>query len=234
MVTESRRTTPARGRPPRIGQAQIVAMAKEIGLGSFSMEEVARRLGVTTPALYTHVEGRDHIVRLGAFGAIRTGVDSSSLNEIDDWAEWLQAWTTTLRSSIGSVGIAFLETLPWRSSIKGIDVADHGVTLLRDAGLSPSDAGLAIWMALRLVCTSMLGGDAGITTAIEAAARSDHDGSADAMREAATYNAPGGDQAAFDFDLAVMILGLRQRMADTGAADPGAADPDVTGTVTSL
>lgn len=194
-------------------------MAKEIGLGSFSMDEIAKRLGVTTPALYTHVEGRDHIVRLGAFGTIRTEADGSGLNEIDDWAEWLTAWATSLRFTIGPVGTTFLDTLPLRSSIKGIDIAEHGIDLLRQAGLSPADAGLAIWMALRLVCTSAVGGDAGIASAIEAAQRSDESGSADAMREAGAHNVEGGDDASFNFDLAVMIAGIRHRIAETATGD---------------
>ena len=57
---------PARGRPARVGSADIVAAAIEIGLARVTLTEVARRLGVTVPALYRHVRNRDEIVRLAA------------------------------------------------------------------------------------------------------------------------------------------------------------------------
>jgi AcrR family transcriptional regulator len=57
---------PARGRPARLRSADIVAAAIDIGLARVTLTEVARRLGVTVPALYRHVRNRDEIVRLAA------------------------------------------------------------------------------------------------------------------------------------------------------------------------
>jgi len=63
-----RRSTqaPARGRPPRVSAAGIVAAAIDIGLSRVTLAEVAARLGVTVPALYRHVRNRDEIVKLAA------------------------------------------------------------------------------------------------------------------------------------------------------------------------
>src|SRR6201993_3358544 len=55
-----------RGRPPRVGAADIVAAAIDIGLSRVTLAEVAKRLGVTVPALYRHVRNRDEIVKLAA------------------------------------------------------------------------------------------------------------------------------------------------------------------------
>src|SRR6201993_4336091 len=55
-----------RGRPPRVGAEAIVKAAIDIGLSRVTLAEVARRLGVTVPALYRHVRNRDEIVKLAA------------------------------------------------------------------------------------------------------------------------------------------------------------------------
>lgn len=49
------------GRPSTIRLDEIVAAAGEIGLRDVSMSAVARRLGVTTAALYGHVDGLDDL-----------------------------------------------------------------------------------------------------------------------------------------------------------------------------
>lgn len=60
-VTPPRR---GRGRPPKISQERIVEAAIELGLDSFSMQGIAEHLGVTAPALYSHVAGREQVLDL--------------------------------------------------------------------------------------------------------------------------------------------------------------------------
>jgi AcrR family transcriptional regulator len=57
---------PRRGRPPRVSARSIVGAAIDIGLSHVTLSEVARRLGVTVPALYRHVRSRDELVKLAA------------------------------------------------------------------------------------------------------------------------------------------------------------------------
>jgi len=66
LALRRRTQTAARGRPPRVGAESIVAAAIDIGLSRVTLAEVARRLGVTVPALYRHVRNRDEIVKLAA------------------------------------------------------------------------------------------------------------------------------------------------------------------------
>lgn len=63
------RTTPARvgkktGPKPRFTVEEVVDAALDIGIGSFTLADVARRLGVATSALYRVVDGRDALVDL--------------------------------------------------------------------------------------------------------------------------------------------------------------------------
>lgn len=66
LALRRRNPAPARGRPPRVSAERIVAAAIDIGLSRVTLAEVARRLGVTVPALYRHVRNRDEIVKLAA------------------------------------------------------------------------------------------------------------------------------------------------------------------------
>jgi len=66
LALRRRTQAPARGRPPRVSAAGIVAAAIDIGLSRVTLAEVASRLGVTVPALYRHVRNRDEIVKLAA------------------------------------------------------------------------------------------------------------------------------------------------------------------------
>ncbi|MBQ0826120.1 TetR/AcrR family transcriptional regulator [Streptomyces tagetis] len=52
------------GRPRQIGPADIVRAGRELGLRNLSMNAVAAALGVSSTALYRHVEGRWGLERL--------------------------------------------------------------------------------------------------------------------------------------------------------------------------
>lgn len=52
------------GRPRQIETADIVRVGRDIGLRSLSMSAVAERLGVSSTALYRHVDGRWDLERL--------------------------------------------------------------------------------------------------------------------------------------------------------------------------
>jgi AcrR family transcriptional regulator len=66
LALRRNKPAPARGRPPRVSAERIVAAAIDIGLSRVTLAEVARRLGVTVPALYRHVRNRDEIIKLAA------------------------------------------------------------------------------------------------------------------------------------------------------------------------
>ena len=51
------------GRPRQIERADIIRAGRDVGLADLTMGAVASRLGVTTTALYRHVDkiGRAHV-----------------------------------------------------------------------------------------------------------------------------------------------------------------------------
>lgn len=78
------------GRPPRINRAMIAEAAHEIGLDGLTLKAVADHLGVTTAALYHHVDNKDDLMRAAAehsARAIPLPVDRGQ-----DWAQWLLEW----------------------------------------------------------------------------------------------------------------------------------------------
>src|SRR5689334_13198571 len=80
-----RKPTPTRGRPPRLRARDIVDVAIAIGLSRVTLSEVARRLGVTVPALYRHVRNRDEIVKLAAIElAVRR---ASPAGRVSHWSD---------------------------------------------------------------------------------------------------------------------------------------------------
>lgn len=78
----------ARGRPPRVSAQDIVAAAIDMGLSRVTLAEVAKRLGVTVPALYRHVRNRDEIVKLAAIElAMQRGRPGGDTAQAAHWAE---------------------------------------------------------------------------------------------------------------------------------------------------
>ncbi|MFJ5933108.1 hypothetical protein [Streptomyces sp. NPDC093071] len=64
MKDEQTRSARTGGRPRQIETADIVRAGRELGLRNLSMNAVAARLGVTSTALYRHVDGRWGLERL--------------------------------------------------------------------------------------------------------------------------------------------------------------------------
>lgn len=206
-------TAPARrGRPARIDRAGIVAAAVEIGLESFSMEAVAGRLGVTTPALYSHVAGRDEILLLAASELISSL--EPDLATIDDWDEWLTSWAVLLRAGLGSVGEELLDAIAGELDVSALRVAERGVMLLVDAGLTPAEAGHALWLVARMAFTAGPPGRQLARVPVETARAVIGDDAGPAMVEAMDAVVAAGADDSFDFDLDVVVAGLAARMGD--------------------
>jgi AcrR family transcriptional regulator len=206
-------TAPARrGRPARIDRAGIVAAAVDIGLDSFSMEGVAGRLGVTTPALYSHVSGRDEILLLAATELI--SALEPDLVAIDDWSEWLTSWAVLLRARLGAVGEELLDAIGSGLDVSALRVAERGVTLLVEAGLSPAESGHALWLVARTAFTAGPPGRQLTRVPVETARAVIGDDAGPAMVEAMDAVVAAGADDSFDFDLDVVVAGLDARMED--------------------
>lgn len=199
---------PRRGRPPKINRDAVVVAAIDVGLDSFSLDEVAVRLGVTTPALYHHVDGRDHVLQLAATQVISDA--APQLEQCVDWVEWLEGWAMLLREAVGPIGETFVETIRTQVGDESLAVAAGGLERLVSAGFSPAEAGHALWLATRIACTAGPAGSPAISAPLQGVQDATVKPPAnmrDAM-EAVAAEASGG----FAFDVAVLIDGLRARL----------------------
>ncbi|MEZ5181734.1 MAG: TetR/AcrR family transcriptional regulator [Acidimicrobiales bacterium] len=150
-TTPSRRTRP-RGRPARISQAQIVGAALELGLDSFTMQGIAAHLGVTTPALYSHVAGRDEVVALVNAELLRHMLAFTS--DAEDWRGWLTDFAHEVSDTLtASAGTLLVELEGPASSIR-VGIGERGNQLLLDAGLTPREAGQVLWLVFRAAITA--------------------------------------------------------------------------------
>jgi AcrR family transcriptional regulator len=130
------------GRPRQIDEAAIVHAGRELGMAELSMNAVASRLGVTSTALYRHVEGRWGLERL---------VGESLLEELRlpddpalDLVPHLVAFGTGLRAfTLEHPGLAaYLQTLFPRGE-GGRRVLAEEIEALTRRGYAP-DAALVV------------------------------------------------------------------------------------------
>lgn len=209
-ATKTGRESRRRGRPPRIDRDRIVATAVELGLDSFSMEGVATRLGVTPPALYSHVSGRDEILRLAAsevMGSLAPGLDLLS-----SWRDWLTGWAVMLRARLGAVGEELLDAIGDGLDPEALRVAERGVGLLVEAGLDPVESGHALWLVARTAFTAGSPGERPATASVETARAVIGADAGPTMAEAMDAVIAAGADDSFRFDLDVLVAGIAARI----------------------
>jgi len=122
------------GPDPVITEDAIGDAVLEIGLFDATVKTVARRLGVSAPGLYHHVNGRDDLLRI----AIERLVATSVLPDADDktWSTWLREVCRSLRS------LAARPEFLAQYTAGAIPVADNArrieeaIAVLRQKGLS--------------------------------------------------------------------------------------------------
>lgn len=141
-----------RGRPATIDQARIVDAAIELGIDGLTMQALAYRLGVTTPALYTHVANRDEVVRLVA-EALRTRMRDFA-PETDDWRVWLHAFAQLVHDQLAPSAVTVFAGMDRGDPVGRVGIAEHGLQLLMAEGLSAEVSGRIIWQVYRLALTS--------------------------------------------------------------------------------
>ena len=206
-------TTTRRGRPPQISRQDVVGAAMEIGLDRFTMTSVAERLGVTTPALYTHVDGRDDLLELAStelVGRIEAGLDTGG-----DWRAFLTSLARAVRDALTWSHWAVMSQFEGPSAA-GLAIGERGLALLIDAGFTPSDAARGIWLVLRVALTAGPASDPSIElqrrTAPELA---DPPAGLPLIRRAVAELDRDPETDAFEWDLGVVLDGLADRMPRT-------------------
>lgn len=181
--------------------------AIDLGLESFSLDDIAARLGVTTPALYSHVDGREDILRRAASQVMRDL--EPGLSQLDDWERWLTAWAGGIRDHLAAVGEDVLEAVRTSFDENALQVADHGLRLLIDAGLDPADAAYTLWLTFRIAATAGPATRPSVAAPLAQTAQADRVSAP--MAQAIEAVASDGGRDSWRFDLQVLIAGIDRR-----------------------
>jgi AcrR family transcriptional regulator len=132
---------------------QIVEVAGKIGLDQLTMGSVAEQLGVTTPALYTHVSGRDELAGLVVrrlierFDALFEGGAEA------DWRGFLVTFAGTLRDGLAGSQWTAISQMREASAVAA-PLADRALGVLIAAGFEANDAAEALWLIVRVALTA--------------------------------------------------------------------------------
>jgi AcrR family transcriptional regulator len=206
-------TTAKRGRPPQISRDDVVDAALEIGPDRFTMTSVAERLGVTTPALYTHVSSRDELLTLVSAELVQRiegGLDAGG-----DWRAFLTSLARAVRDAMTWSHWAVMSSFEGPSTA-GVAIGERGLAVLSDAGFAPSDAARAIWLVLRLALTAGPSTSPSIEhqrrTAPELA---DPPAELPFIRRAVAELDQDANPDPFEWDLAVLLDGLAGQLPKT-------------------
>jgi AcrR family transcriptional regulator len=127
-----------------------VAAAIDLGIDAFSLQAIAERLGVTAPALYSHVAGRDEVVEL-AEAAVRDQLHGFA-SDAQDWRGWLVDFATNVRDAHGPAGR--LRAFDGRADGADLLAGEPGLRLLLEAGFDEVDAASAVWLTYRVAVTA--------------------------------------------------------------------------------
>jgi AcrR family transcriptional regulator len=206
-------TTTRRGRPPQISRDDVVGAALAIGLDRFTMTSVAERLGVTTPALYTHVSSRDELLTLVSSELVQR--IEGDLDADGDWRAFLTSLARAVRNAMTWSHWAVMSSFEGPSTA-GLAIGERGLGILTDAGFAPSDAARAIWLVLRLALTAGPSTSPSVEHMRRAAPElADPPAELPFIRQAVAELGQGPDADPFEWDLAVLLDGLAGRLPET-------------------
>ncbi|MGH8504858.1 MAG: TetR/AcrR family transcriptional regulator [Stenotrophobium sp.] len=130
------------GRPAKIYREQILEIARQLGAGEFTFNNIAERLGVRTTALYYHFDSREEL--LNALALELAKEFASKPGNPKRWKPWLEE--TALRFyDFLLANPAMLEVENWRGfAMFGMPLVESVLKTLEGAGYSLIDAG-RIW-----------------------------------------------------------------------------------------
>jgi TetR/AcrR family transcriptional regulator, tetracycline repressor protein len=80
---------------------QAFAVLNEVGLDGLTLRKLAARLDVQAPALYWHFRSKQDLLDEMATQVLRQSMqETTQLNELEDWRDWLAARYTSLRQTL--------------------------------------------------------------------------------------------------------------------------------------
>jgi AcrR family transcriptional regulator len=133
-----------RGRPPRIGVPQIVAVTREIPAHEVTVQAVADALGVDRKAVHYHVRGREELLELVAAELVGENVRRIDISGDDDWRDVLRGFAIGMRDAIVDTA-SYAHYLDMATLfLAAIDVVELTLGVLLQAGFSELEAGHAL------------------------------------------------------------------------------------------
>lgn len=216
MSTGAEHVTPprrGRGRPPKINQDRIIEAAISLGLDSFTMQGIAEHLGVTAPALYSHVAGREEVLEL--VNVALRGRVAAAADPAATWDEWLTAFGRGVRRHLASSVSTLMEDFRVPGPPDRVAVGERGLQLLIDEGLSPAEAAYAVWLVFRVAITAGPEGTSSFTGFLGEAAEMLAPGrAAELPATSSVHRALAGPAPhdSFEFDLSVVLAGIAQQI----------------------
>ncbi|MEM6558166.1 MAG: TetR/AcrR family transcriptional regulator C-terminal domain-containing protein [Myxococcota bacterium] len=138
------------GRPARVDRSDIVAKARELGLGRLSIRRLARELRVGASTIYYHVDSLEELralLRDDALQELQLAIDDPTL-----WDETLIASAWALRRVLeASPGLAVeaISDTDWSDAI--LDLHERVCALLVSNGFTAEDAYLSVRIVAEFV-----------------------------------------------------------------------------------
>jgi len=114
------------------------------------MQALAEELGVTAPALYSHVTGRDQLVELVS-DAARSRI-ATVASTTTSWRAWLSNFAQVVNRDLAPSAGTLLERLGHDRSNGPLN--QQGRAVLVAAGLRPARADAALWLITRVALTA--------------------------------------------------------------------------------
>jgi AcrR family transcriptional regulator len=211
-----------RGRPPRIGRAQIVAVASTFDAEVLTMQAVADELGVDRKAINYHVSSREDLLELVAADLFRSNIERVVVSADADWRDTVRAFALGMRDAVVAAGsFAPYFKLPAGTVLGALEPVERVLDSLVRAGFDELVAARALEFIVSVVITiarremvntSSPGPPPEMVEFLEVLDALPDDALPVLRRVTAAYPADYSEHI-LDFDLDVVIAGLERLLA---------------------
>lgn len=134
----------SRGPAHKITAEDLVQAAIAVGSDGFTMQDVARQLGISHQALYRWVSGRDELEDLVADHLVQQ-LAPPEVREDADWQEWLTEFAIVLRRELLKLdGMALRGLTRYHVSASFVRLYASGTDALTRGGMDPAGAAAAM------------------------------------------------------------------------------------------
>lgn len=206
-----------RGRPRQLSRELIAAAARTVAPEALTMQAVADTLGVDPKALNYHVGDRDGLLELVALDVFETELTRIELADAGDWREVLRCYATAQRDATIKLGVLALSVrLPGARGLGALSRVESVLQTLVDAGFDPDEAGRVLTFITETAFSAGLAAVHVHPDVPEVASALSCAGEADfpVLRQVvAARQHAGADDDQLDYNLAVILAGLQQRLA---------------------